>query len=105
MKRTPGHEYFLFDTVFNIVEIGIYTLSFLGPLFLLWNARGLDFPWLVLLGVVLWPVTGILFGALLVVLARITVWKWPRESWGIRRKRQRNAITPAWTCPSWKQMH
>lgn len=78
MKRTPGHEYFLFDTAFTIVEIGIYTLSFLGPLFLLWSARALDFTWLVLLGVVLWPVTGILFGTLLVILARVLVWKWPR---------------------------
>lgn len=78
MKRTSGHEYFLFDMAFNVVEIGIYALSLLGPLFLLWCGRNLDFPLLVLLGVVLWPMTGIIFGALLVILARALVWRWPR---------------------------
>jgi len=78
MNRTPGYEYFLFDTVFNIVELAVYMASLIGPLQLLWWLRGLDLPWLVVLGVALWPVTGILFGILLVVLARLTVWKWPR---------------------------
>jgi len=78
MKRTPGHEFFLFDSFFNLIEIGVYALSFIAPVYLLWNARGLELHWLVLLGVVLWPVAGIIFGVLLVVLARMSVWKWPK---------------------------
>ena len=78
MKRTPGHEYFLFDTVFDLLELGIYATSFMGPLYLLWRARALDFPWLIGLGVALWPVVGIIFGVLLVILARALVWQWPR---------------------------
>jgi len=78
MNRAPDYGIFLFDSLANVVELLVYALSLMGPLYLLWQARALDFPWLVLLGVILWPLTGILFGALLVILARGLVWKWPR---------------------------
>lgn len=78
MKRAPDYGMFLFDMLANFVEMLVYFLCFLGPLQLLWQARALAIPWLVLMGVVLWPVAGILFGALLVILARALVWKWPR---------------------------
>lgn len=78
MKRAPDYGVLVFDIIANLVELVIYALSFMGPLYLLWQLWFLDFPWLVLLGVALWPVTGIIFGALLVILARGLVRKWPR---------------------------
>jgi hypothetical protein len=78
MNRTPGREYFLFDTLFNLIELGLYVLSLAGPVALLWELRGAGLPWLVLLAVLLWPLAGVVFGALLVILARALVWRWPR---------------------------
>jgi len=77
MKRAPDYGLFAFDTVWNLLELLIYAVSVMGPFYLLWGAQDLALPWLVLLGLALWPVTGVIFGALLVVLARLSVRQWP----------------------------
>jgi acetyltransferase-like isoleucine patch superfamily enzyme len=76
-QKTPGYLYLLVDAVTLLVEVGVYFLSFIGPVVLLWRLRHAHPAWLLLLALLGWLLAALAFVLVLVFLKRVLIGKVP----------------------------
>jgi acetyltransferase-like isoleucine patch superfamily enzyme len=72
-RKTPGYQYFLVDVVTLIIEVGIYFVSFAGPVYVLWHSRSAHPFALLGLAMGCWLLAALAFVIALVLIKRLLI--------------------------------
>jgi len=86
-QKTPGHLYLLVDAMTLLVEMGVYFLSFLGPVVVLWHLREHPPAWLLLLAILGWLFAALVFVLALVFIKRVLIGTVPAGRFFLTSKR------------------
>jgi len=76
-QTTPGYQYFLADFFNLLIEMGVYFVSFSGPVYLLWYNHMVHPMLLLLMGIAGWLIAALVFSLVLVLIKRLLIGEIP----------------------------